>query len=92
MTRLPLLALPPLLLVAGAATAAELTNREPTPQLIFITEEADGATQELTLPPGQKIKHICAGGCTLGLDNDEAINLDGHEKVVLKNGIFQVVK
>ena len=80
------------LLLAGPAMAAELTNREATPQLVFVTEEADGSTQELRLAPGQTVAQLCADGCTLGLDNDEAINLEGPEKVELKGGIFRIVQ
>lgn len=91
MTRTILLAAA-LPLLAGPTAAIELTNGQPKPQPVFVTEEADGATQEVTLAPGQTIDHLCKIGCILDLDNGELLSLEGHEKVELKDGSFTIVK
>ncbi|HMB47703.1 MAG TPA: hypothetical protein VKN63_05450 [Afifellaceae bacterium] len=78
-------------LLAGAAHAASITNRDVSEHYLQITEETEGSeTQDIVISANQSLDGICMNGCMIGLDDGEQMNLTGGENVVIQDGALEV--
>ena len=71
------------LLMAGAASAASIVNRDADAQTVVVTEGADKT--ELTVGPGESVE-FCGGGCFVTMPNGDRQALTGSETVEISGG------
>ncbi|MCB1379772.1 MAG: hypothetical protein KDK89_15615 [Alphaproteobacteria bacterium] len=72
-----------LILSAGAAHAASITNKDDKAQTLVITE--DGAKSEIAVGPGETI-NACNGGCFITMPNGDREALSGGETLEIVKG------
>lgn len=72
-----------LLLTAGLASAATVTNKDGAAVMIVITE--GGQQTEVGVGPGQSVT-VCGGGCFVTMPNGDRETLSGGETVDISGG------
>ena len=71
------------LVAAGNAVGATLTNHDPEPFLLTVTES--GGRTELTVGTGQTLE-FCFDGCFVALPNGDRAALTGTETIEISGG------
>lgn len=72
-----------LLLSAGLASAATVTNKDGAAVMIIVTE--GGQQTEVGVGPGQSVT-VCGGGCFVTMPNGDRETLSGDETVEISGG------
>ncbi len=74
------------LLMAGQASALQLTNRDAADHKLVVTEA--GTTKELIVKPSQTLEDVCAKDCTIKMPDGEEYEFDGSEMVSIEEGLM----
>ncbi len=72
-----------LMLTAGLASAATITNKDGAAVMIVVTE--GGQQTEVGVGPGQSVT-VCGGGCFVTMPNGDRETLSGGEAVEISGG------
>lgn len=93
MSRWPLLAVvAALAMLAGAAQAFTVTNRDANAQRLQITEPEGEGAEEFTIEPDETLDEVCETGCTIILENGVKETFEGMETVYIEDGSFVLVE
>ena len=80
-------------ILAGPATALELTNNDDaTYQVEIVIGEGDSTTESYELETDQFLSDVCAEGCTIKLSNGAEQAFAGDEIVSIKDGKFVITE
>ena len=79
-----------LILVAGTAQAASITNRDTSEHYLQISDNEDSEAQEVVIAAEESMTDLCMKGCMIGVDGDDSIQVDGGDNLVIQDGVLSV--